>query len=273
MNGCTSQLVALACHLKGALRSGPGSPFFPNNRSCSRCESVRFLRQRPRSLTLGIRTWSVVGRTPDEWFAWAIKNRFEEVILRHESTDNPHFPDRMSTAFVGGGGIWSLQLRRGDRTEAWFASWLAASKQPMGQGVWRVVYRGVRRARFNSPVEDLSLLAAELSAILSVIEGFASLHDPPAFAKCFRQAQGRLASENPLDTDFLRDLAPAGLLSLTSQRLLAAAYAAWVFGGMGSWNDLGSFEGSAQVEYDTLSQRLFDTLNRVICAATNATLP
>jgi hypothetical protein len=42
-----------------------------------------------------------------------------------------------------------------------------------------------------------------------------------------------------------------------------------VFGGMGSWNDMG-FEGSDQREYDRVSELLFTALNETIQTAANA---
>lgn len=59
------------------------------------------------------------------------------------------------------------------------------------------------------------------------------------------------------------------LLPLEAIQLLSAAQSSWVFGGMGSWNDLG-FEGEDQATYESLSEELYGTVNRAIVAATNA---
>lgn len=58
-------------------------------------------------------------------------------------------------------------------------------------------------------------------------------------------------------------------MPLEAKQLLAAAQAAWVFGGMGSWNDLG-FDGNDQQEYNELSDKLFSLLNQAVSNATNA---
>jgi hypothetical protein len=50
---------------------------------------------------------------------------------------------------------------------------------------------------------------------------------------------------------------------------LDACQSAWVFGGMGSWNDMG-FEGADQKEYDHVSEQLFAALNETIQAAVDA---
>ena len=57
-----------------------------------------------------------------------------------------------------------------------------------------------------------------------------------------------------------------------AETVLAAAQNAWVFGGMGSGNHM-SFEGADQVEYQRVSNLLFETLRTAITDATNCSLP
>jgi hypothetical protein len=73
----------------------------------------------------------------------------------------------------------------------------------------------------------------------------------------------------PLTAGLHADIAPSAVVPLEAKQLLAAAEIGWVFGGMGSWNDLG-FPGDEGKEYETLSDRLFDLMVEAICAATNA---
>ncbi|MBW3624663.1 MAG: hypothetical protein KY468_14755 [Armatimonadetes bacterium] len=47
--------------------------------------------------------------------------------------------------------------------------------------------------------------------------------------------------------------------SLLARQLLATATQAYVFGGMGSWNDIG-FEGSLQREYEKVSADLYEVI-------------
>lgn len=46
---------------------------------------------------------------------------------------------------------------------------------------------------------------------------------------------------------------------------------AWVFGGMGSWNDTG-FDGEDQNEHERVLEALFRPLNAAIVAGANASL-
>jgi hypothetical protein len=58
-------------------------------------------------------------------------------------------------------------------------------------------------------------------------------------------------------------------MSLVAKQLLGAAQHGWVFGAMGSWNDIG-FQGQDGEEYLQVSDQLYDLLNRAICAAVNS---
>ena len=59
-------------------------------------------------------------------------------------------------------------------------------------------------------------------------------------------------------------------MPLEARQLLGAVLAGWVFGGMGSWNDLG-FDGEDQEEYTELSDELFTLLNQAIAVAIDST--
>jgi hypothetical protein len=68
------------------------------------------------------------------------------------------------------------------------------------------------------------------------------------------------------------ELAPDSSLPPSAAQLLSTVQAAWVFGGMGSWNDLG-FDGEDQKLYEHLSDELYQLLNAAIIAAVNASAP
>jgi len=267
MNGTIAQLVAITCHLNTALLEGKWDPFFPDNSTCQFCDSITF-RTHPLPLP-ALGRWTAVWGTPDKWFAWAIDQRFERAALFHESTDQAQFPDRMSAAFAGGGGRWFLGVQKGRTVQSWFPSWTVGNPQAPDRRIWRVVYRRIGKEPIQIPSADLSQIVADFSSALMVVEQFASKHDLDFWAERFRNALACLVSDDPMGLAPLKDLAPTGLLDLPALQLLAAAQSAWVFGGMGSWNDL-LFDGEDQVRYDLISQQLFDVVNLAICSGTNA---
>jgi len=115
----------------------------------------------------------------------------------------------------------------------------------------------------------LETLADSLARILPRIAGFAREQALDNFARCFDAALACLRSDQPLRDVFHRDIAPSGFLSLQAEQLMGAAQAAWVFGGMDSWNDL-SLEGAAGERYTRLSDALYHHLNLAAVAAANS---
>lgn len=87
------------------------------------------------------------------------------------------------------------------------------------------------------------------------------------FTECFARAIQSL-NESTAIHGYHKDLYCPGSLSRSSEAMLDAAQSAWVFGGMGSWNDM-SFDGEKGREYEESSEDLFIAVNDAICVAAN----
>jgi hypothetical protein len=270
MNGPIAQLVALACHANAVLRIRAAPSFFPVNSTCQFCDSVDFVRLKRAWLTNSF-TEAPLAANPDAWFEQLKASGNRAVFVRHSPQNQPGISDRMSAAFVGGGGRWLLEARTLTGSDYYEGRWTVWDQNAPQKRIWRVTYGLIAESSPSQAAseKDLLCLKADAASALSEIETFARRQNLSRFADCFRKAIDCLDSDRPFDLVYHKDLAPDEILARESAQLLAAAQAAWVFGGMGSWNDLG-FEGTDQQTYEALSERLFDLLNRVICAATNS---
>ncbi len=270
MVGPTAQIAALTCHLNARKRGIATRRFFPDNSTCQFCEFVHFLREEPDRSGQN-RQWDIVAATPDEWLDWVFGSAFSHATLVHTSTNDAKVSDRMLAGLVGGGGHWRLCLNQGERSECWEAGWQVGNRNATDQRIWRVRYALVEEMRTLAVNKvPLGELSEEMVAALTEIEAFARRQNLDGFADCFAKAESCLKADDPFALVYHRDLAPDGALALAPARLLAACQAAWVFGGMGSWNDLG-FTGEDQELYERLSNRLFHILNAAICVAVNDT--
>jgi len=108
----------------------------------------------------------------------------------------------------------------------------------------------------------------DLAAALSAIAAFAKRNDL-GFVDSFEAGLAALNTDKA-PTAYHQDLGPPGYLTTAAVRLLNACQAAWVFGGMGSWND-GGYGEELLAEGDALSDRLFSLLQEGISAAANST--
>jgi hypothetical protein len=269
MVGPTAQLVAIACHFNGRARGLSAEPFFPSNSTCKFCEYVHFVR-RSRNWFGKSQTWITVAPSPDEWLTQNAKFEGSAFIV-HQQVDDPRIADRISAGFIGGGGRWLLITRSNGSLNIWEAKWEVGNREAPDQRIWRVSYGLIAEgANFQLPsLRSLEELKLELHGRLSDVLAFAEQHQMEGFANCFRKAIGCLSATDPFELVFHKDLAPAALLDTAAKQVLAACQAAWVFGGMGSWNDM-SFDGAEQARYERISQVLFLLLNESICVSTNS---
>ena len=73
------------------------------------------------------------------------------------------------------------------------------------------------------------------------------------------------SSYNLNETDFI----PRNCLSIEAEQLISACFTGWVFGGMGSWNDM-AFGREMEEEYHRVSDLLYTAICNAIVAAVNS---
>ncbi|WP_145963657.1 hypothetical protein [Bradyrhizobium algeriense] len=207
-----------------------------------------------------------------QWIARLRDEGTTGLRLHAVAHNDPGISDRMSVGFVGGGGRWLIETQQARVSDVWQARWQVVNKDDPDQKIWEVAYFRIDQGRSHIPLRTKSLTALrqDLMTVLSKIEAFAARQKLEHFAGVFRKARGLLSSDHPLAETYHSDLAPTPAMPLEAKQLLGAVQAAWVFGGMGTWNDLG-FDGDDQRENDALSGELFVLLNQALCSAINTT--
>ena len=276
MQTTIAQAIALTTHAN-AFNSGSAptavSDFYPSNSTFAFCEQVRFVDLEPAG---GGWTETDYAEDPTAWFA-RLKNSNARSLRLHYGSREPQnlggrkVTDRMLVGFVGGGGRWLIEVATAAGSDYWEARWEVGDQSRADKKIWRVTYGRVERNRPTLPsrTSDTAAVKERLTQTLKVISAFARDQKVDGFASAFDRALAHLSSSDPSDGVYHSDLAPRGALPPEASQLLAAAQVAWVFGGMGSWNDLG-FDGEDQATYDRLSEELFRLLNEAIVVATNA---
>lgn len=235
------------------------------------CKSISFVAL--ETTAAGHTKEVAIAPTPDDWLLRLRQMEARGARLAHAPGPDPTLPDRMAVAFVGGGGSWSLEvLRRDGTTETWLARWEVTDRNAPDRNIWSVTY-GLMSvlATAATPRPDLAAVTETLRTALINIHAFSRQHRCDPFTGMFQKALDSL-SDPRQSPGYHRDLYVEGTLPDQAVTLLQAAQHAWVFGGMGSWNDMG-FGGETQAEYDRVSDGLFGALQDVILAAANSSLP
>jgi hypothetical protein len=264
-----AQPIALTIAGNRFLRDDPNDGFWPDAAVFRHCSRVHFV-------TLSGPDQAPVG-TPyaDHPLAWMTKIReegragFRLLYVSSQGTAR----DRETVGFAGGGGRRLIAAVKNDRADLWEARWAVGDQKDPAQKIWMVTYGRVTTgfAIDSEPRRNLAEVRAELAATLADIAHFAEAQQLKNFAESFRRATERLRSKKPLAGGWFEKLEEKNGLDLPSCQLLGAAEAAWVFGAMGSWNDL-SFKRETVETYSTLSNRLFTLVNEAAAVAANASL-
>jgi hypothetical protein len=276
--GSVAQMIALTIYGNAALHENSinVSALYPSNSTFQYCEYVRFVDVTTSAKQVEEVQWATDSLA---WFGRLRNDGFYALRLHYGATggktlDGYHVPDRMLAGLVGGGGRWLIEAISPHGADYWEGSWEVGNRARADRRIWRVTYARIAHGQPTQAAEpqDLEALKRELSTVLTDIHGYARSHGLNTFASLFECSQAQLASTSPGSGVYHSDLAPATRLPLLAQQLLAAAQLSWVFGGMGSWNDV-THGGADDKEYQRLSEALFRLLNQTYVAVANSTAP
>lgn len=269
MNGSIAQIVALTGYGNAFLSGQDVGTFFPKNSTCTFCDRVSFVMVEKTSPRKGKEAES---KTANEWFSFLKSSAVRGIRLSRIPKNDPPVSDHMMAGFIGGGGTWAMEvLFPKNHSEYWIARWKVWNRNAPENRIWRVAYG--RIASGVTPIlksADLTDVAIQLSKSLREIHVFSKKHKCDGFTKTFEAALDTLNSSGKNLHGYHKDLAPDGFLSTAATVILDASQSAWVFGGMGSWNDVW-FDEDDQKEYERVSEQLFQTITEAIVAGTNST--
>ena len=180
--------------------------------------------------------------------------------------------EQVLVAFAGA-GQWFLVGTSGERSrEIWWPSWAVGDADASDGRIWDVDYRGESLDRAGMPLRpDVFDSAQRLTAELESAEAFARVHRLDVWADWFADARRFGEGDDP-QPPYHPDMFPARGFAKPARRLLAMATRAWVFGGMGSWNDLTLPAPEEEEEYNRASASLYSAVLAAFVAAVNADL-
>jgi hypothetical protein len=180
-------------------------------------------------------------------------------------------PDRELVAFAGAGDWFLLGTSRKRPPEVWRASWVIGEKEAGDRGIWEVEHRGESvDAGIVPPRSDVSASKQRLTWALSSAEAFAHTQELRRWADWFTEARRLGATDGRPPS--LSDILPVRGFSKAARQLLAMAMRSWVFGGMGSWNDLAFTSRQQEEEYERVSAELYSAVLGALVAAVNSEL-
>jgi len=254
-----AQIMSLAAYGNAFLQGKPVS-FDKNHPAGFHYGNIRFVEKVPKDL---LARKTVLANDPNLWFKYLKDNDVSRLYLSFQPSTDLGLEDHIGSAFVGGGSHWNIIAEKGDKCDIWQTKW------QMEFGDLKVYYfqaiKDIDLIKITKTTVDQAKLY--LREILKDLTTFTVKSELDNWEKVFQDAMDFLSIKEPsglLQQGFL----PDSCYSLEAKQILAACDQAWVFGGMGSWNDIVRVHDYDL--YTRLSANLYDTLCKSMIAAINS---
>ena len=170
-------------------------------------------------------------------------------------------------AVSSSGGIsWTIRIEYPSSFRLWVPRW----KHEGGEKPWKVSITG-STIPYVHPQTKVGLIetAESLYAALERALDFSTRARLDWFPDDFSEALALLRSQTP-EIPYHPDLFPSGGYSLLARQVAASATKAYVFGGMGSFNDLGFESLGLNTEYKLLLPTLYTAVTDALLGAANS---
>ena len=270
MTGTLAQIIALTTYGNAYVKNGTiPDNFSTANTTFQFCNKIDFWEFRKRFFFSKPKE-EVIAGDPAEWFEYLKAGGCRHLRLYFEhSKDQSQIKDYKMSGFVGGGGTWFIEAIYDKYSNYWTNRWQANEKATDNK-VWTVSYGTIltRQRTINLQIDNEGI-KSRLRQTLAEIADFAFKQDLQDWGERFETAKIILESASPEENYYHKDLIPLDNYSLTAKQVLFSAGSAWVFGGMGSWNDLGFESKEDNDTYDRLSEQLYSDINEAIIATVN----
>jgi hypothetical protein len=255
MSGSLAQLIALISFGNAFLMMHNVKDLGLENSTFKYCNSVTFFGAKNGGNQV------VVAKNIQGWFAYLKENKCKKMKLFYKpSGENKIVTERETTGFIDGGGVWMIEAVYSTYSDYWIADEQVTNEHSKDNRIWSVKYTLALSHQLPSrPTVSLNEANANLTLSLNKIAAFASKHKLSYWTKVFEKAKQNLVSAHPT-VDYYKDFIIEKNHPLPSQQVLFSASRAWVFGGMGSWNDMAFDEASVNETYNKLSDSLYHSV-------------
>ena len=262
MTGILAQIITLTSFGNEYLLNGELNDFFPNHSSFEHCRSIQFIANKKKNL-FSSKSEIIVAENHEFWFELLKKENCKKLRLYFQTSKAD---DHKSAGFVGGGGNWFIEAVYKNHSDFWISRW----EPDRENNAWKVTYiKAVEKKPIINQQNSIIETKEKLKNILEKITDFAKKETSGNWSNIFETALNCLENEHPESDFYHADLIKFENYELQNRQLLMSASKSFVFGGMGSWNDM-SFEPKEKEElYNSLSNELYDIMNKSIVYSIN----
>lgn len=259
MNKEIFQIASLTAYGNAYLKKKKVS-FKKNNPAAFSYDKIKFVKEIPKDTHL---KKVLIAKDPNSWFKHLKNNNFTRLHLRYHPSTYLHKKGRTITSSIGESNFWHIIAQKKEKCAVWKSDWKEISGDIMA--FYRLLIENADIGETRHPSLDTTKLF--LKEILTDLVNFTEKNELTNWEIIFQNSIDYLNNENP-DKLIQKDYLPANCYSLEAKQILTTCDQAWVFGGMGSWNDVVRVH-----DYDLyrrLTANLYDTLCKSFVSAINS---
>jgi hypothetical protein len=259
MNGELAQLAALVAHGNEWLKSDR-----PRPTDVASGSTFRFVNDVRFEMSTGwLKKKSLTADSPDAWLEACAERGMTALWLGPHPMAAGQLPAHLAAAFANGTQCSIVAVGR--RSERWVAGWSVGRPGAPDNRIWDVLYVGSpdRNSWVENP--DLDTARERLERQVSAARDLATQFGWTDWAEWFAEALAA-GKSNELRGRFHDDVMPASA-DRARWQLFALASGSYVFGGMGSWNDLGAPDPQGEAAYQRISMELYSAVLEAVAAS------
>jgi len=211
----------------------------------------------------------VLASDANKWFSYLKDQGAKKLKLFYKESEHIDLPDHISSAFVGGGSQWFIEVQFDSTSDLYLSGWAPSDNMGIGRGKTHYLRFNRDMTHLDDPSLSVSDAREKLRTILGELAEFSRRFEHVKhWANNFKNALNTLDKFEPTAED---EFLPARIYPKEARQLIEAAFASWVFGGMGSWNDMAHMAMSADnhKSHAQLSEELYSAICDAVVAAVN----
>ena len=270
MDGPLAQIIALVGHGNNFLSDNNEGALnlWPSNSTFQYVRVLKFARYSNSQALQG----TEIARDTVDWFQRLHSEGAKRLWYVAFAWGKQDLPEHQAVAFAGGVPR-AIQVDYPRHFEFWYPAWDVGDQNDPEHRIWSVEYKALPLQHSQAITPDLETVRGYLRQNLEAARDFSERGKDAAapWAAWFTAALRLLEASDP-QPPFHVDMLPRYGYSLAARQLLAAATQANVFGGMGSWNDLGFADNVRQAEYVQGTKDLYEAVKMSFVAAVNSYL-
>ena len=264
MTGILAQIITITSFGNEYLKNGKLTDFYPQNSTFQHCDFVDFREMKKKNIFSSKKEINV-SKNPIEWFEYLKSKDCKKLRLFYQTVKED---DHKMAGFVGGGGNWFIETIYSTHSDFWISRW--NHDKNLTEKPWQVTYgKAIEKRPIINQQLDVIQTKENLKTCLEKITDFAYKETTDNWGKIFETAKETLDSESPESDFYHNDLISWNNYDLQNRQLLMSASKAFVFGGMGSWNDMGFENKEIDDNYNRLSTELYKSMMESITCAIN----